>query len=163
LGLPYCLSTADSQSIEDVAEANGANGVRFFQLYSPPDEELLESILQRAVVSRDSPFLYVMLSRMRLSLRTMASPHGAFMRLGAVTSSHLGVSPPCADSIWTLGKSPPHHLKPPTYPLGIAQTPGSLAGDTAMSLLLTTLSTRESVRSLGGLILSSKSECKSEA
>ncbi|KAJ9109961.1 hypothetical protein QFC20_003161 [Naganishia adeliensis] len=50
LGLPYCLSTAASQSIEDVAEANGANAVRFFQLYSPPDEELMESILQRAIL-----------------------------------------------------------------------------------------------------------------
>lgn len=50
LGLPYCLSTAASQSIEDVAQANGANAVRFFQLYSPPDEELMESILQRAIV-----------------------------------------------------------------------------------------------------------------
>ncbi|KAJ9102586.1 hypothetical protein QFC21_002987 [Naganishia friedmannii] len=49
LGLPYCLSTAASQSIEDVAAANG-QGVRFFQLYSPPDEELMESILRRAIV-----------------------------------------------------------------------------------------------------------------
>ncbi|KAJ9111725.1 hypothetical protein QFC19_001086 [Naganishia cerealis] len=49
LGLPYCLSTAASQSIEDVAAANGQNAMRFFQLYSPPDEELMESILRRAI------------------------------------------------------------------------------------------------------------------
>lgn len=32
LGLPYCLSTAGSNPIEDVGSANG-DGVRFFQLY----------------------------------------------------------------------------------------------------------------------------------
>lgn len=35
LGLPYCLSTAASQTIEDVAKANG-NGPRFYQLYVGP-------------------------------------------------------------------------------------------------------------------------------
>ncbi|KAE8822282.1 hypothetical protein PTNB85_06402 [Pyrenophora teres f. teres] len=67
LGLPYCLSTAGSQSIEDVGLANdqgvrkrsdgetaaggGEKGVRFFQLYMPHDDELTRSILQRAVDS----------------------------------------------------------------------------------------------------------------
>ncbi|KAF1839209.1 FMN-linked oxidoreductase [Decorospora gaudefroyi] len=68
LGLPYCLSTAGSQSIEDVAHANdvgvqsgrgdsgtaaggGEKGVRFFQLYMPHDDELTRSLLQRAVDS----------------------------------------------------------------------------------------------------------------
>lgn len=41
------LSTAGSQSIEDVARANGS-GPRFFQLYCPPDEELETSLLERA-------------------------------------------------------------------------------------------------------------------
>ena len=66
LGLPYCLSTAGSQSIEDVGQANdegvkngrgdsgtaaggGEKGVRFFQLYMPHDDELTRSLLQRAV------------------------------------------------------------------------------------------------------------------
>lgn len=52
LGLPYCLSTAGSQPIEDVGPANEAgaekgaksagegNPVRFFQLYMPHDDEL---------------------------------------------------------------------------------------------------------------------------
>jgi isopentenyl diphosphate isomerase/L-lactate dehydrogenase-like FMN-dependent dehydrogenase len=68
LGLPYCLSTAGSQSIEDVGHANdqgvkngrgdsgtaaggGEKGLRFFQLYMPHDDELTRSLLQRAVDS----------------------------------------------------------------------------------------------------------------
>ncbi|EUC30234.1 hypothetical protein COCCADRAFT_104432 [Bipolaris zeicola 26-R-13] len=68
LGLPYCLSTAGSQSIEDVGHANdqgekngrgdvgtaaggGEKGLRFFQLYMPHDDELTRSLLQRAVNS----------------------------------------------------------------------------------------------------------------
>ncbi|GAM91390.1 hypothetical protein ANO11243_094400 [Dothideomycetidae sp. 11243] len=50
LNLPYCLSTAGSYSIEDVAAANG-DGTRFFQLYMPHDDELTVSLLQRAVDS----------------------------------------------------------------------------------------------------------------
>ncbi|KAK4232824.1 putative l-lactate dehydrogenase [Achaetomium macrosporum] len=51
LNLPYCLSTACSQPIEKVAEANGENGVRFFQLYMPHDDKLTVSLLKRAVAS----------------------------------------------------------------------------------------------------------------
>ncbi|KAI9708029.1 MAG: hypothetical protein M1820_004233 [Bogoriella megaspora] len=47
LNLPYCLSTAGSQPIEDVAAANG-EGPRFFQLYQPHDDELTISLLKRA-------------------------------------------------------------------------------------------------------------------
>ncbi|KAL1749191.1 FMN-dependent dehydrogenase [Schizophyllum fasciatum] len=47
LGLPYCLSTAGSNSIESVGAANGA-GPRFFQLYMPHDDELARSLLARA-------------------------------------------------------------------------------------------------------------------
>ncbi|KAK3714176.1 hypothetical protein LTR37_007978 [Vermiconidia calcicola] len=47
LNLPYCLSTAGSQPIEDVGKANG-NGPRFFQLYMPHDDELTVSLLKRA-------------------------------------------------------------------------------------------------------------------
>ncbi|USW58301.1 Putative FMN-dependent dehydrogenase, alpha-hydroxy acid dehydrogenase, FMN-dependent [Septoria linicola] len=50
LNLPYCLSTAGSQPIEDVGKANGA-GPRFFQLYMPHDDELTISLLKRAVNS----------------------------------------------------------------------------------------------------------------
>lgn len=56
LNLPYCLSTAGSQPIEAVGAANdslaeGGNGVRFFQLYMPHDDELTKSLLQRAADS----------------------------------------------------------------------------------------------------------------
>ncbi|CAK4034164.1 FMN-dependent alpha-hydroxy acid dehydrogenase [Lecanosticta acicola] len=50
LNLPYCLSTAGSQPIEDVGKANG-EGPRFFQLYMPHDDELTISLLKRAVDS----------------------------------------------------------------------------------------------------------------
>lgn len=48
LNLPYCLSTAGSSSIEDVAAANG-EGPRFFQLYMGHDDEVTKSLLKRAV------------------------------------------------------------------------------------------------------------------
>ena len=61
LGLPYALSTAGSQAIEDVGAANDAgaaasedgsgSAVRFFQLYMPHDDALTRSLLQRAVDS----------------------------------------------------------------------------------------------------------------
>ncbi|KAL9609903.1 MAG: hypothetical protein Q9167_005348 [Letrouitia subvulpina] len=47
LNLPYCLSTAGSSSVEDVAAANG-QGPRFYQLYMPYDDELTVSLLTRA-------------------------------------------------------------------------------------------------------------------
>ncbi|KAJ7162819.1 FMN-dependent dehydrogenase [Mycena filopes] len=48
LNLPYCLSSAGSYSIEDTAKANGADGVRFFQLYWSPDDAVVISMLERA-------------------------------------------------------------------------------------------------------------------
>lgn len=63
LGLPYALSTAGSQPIEDVGKANamgahereggggGMGSPRFFQLYMPHDDELTESLLTRAYKS----------------------------------------------------------------------------------------------------------------
>ena len=50
LNLPYCLSTAGSNSIEKVADANG-EGPRFFQLYMPHNDDLTISLLERAVKS----------------------------------------------------------------------------------------------------------------
>lgn len=43
IGVPYILSTASSSSIEDVAKASG-EGVRFFQLYWPQDDEITISV-----------------------------------------------------------------------------------------------------------------------
>ena len=66
LGLPYALSTAGSQPIEDVGRANDegaeqrnpihadegySKAPRFFQLYLPHDDELAISLLKRAVDS----------------------------------------------------------------------------------------------------------------
>ncbi len=47
LGLGMVLSTASSHSLEDVAAANG-DGVRWFQLYWPNDEQVCASLLDRA-------------------------------------------------------------------------------------------------------------------
>lgn len=43
LKIPYCLS-AGSSPIEDVGKANG-DGIRFYQLYMPHDDELALSLL----------------------------------------------------------------------------------------------------------------------
>lgn len=50
LDVPYTLSTATATSTEDVAEANGADGKRWFQLYWPGNEhnEITVSLLERA-------------------------------------------------------------------------------------------------------------------
>jgi isopentenyl diphosphate isomerase/L-lactate dehydrogenase-like FMN-dependent dehydrogenase len=47
IGVPMILSTASSNTIEDVAAANG-DGQRWFQLYWPNDPDLCISILNRA-------------------------------------------------------------------------------------------------------------------
>jgi lactate 2-monooxygenase len=47
LGIPMVLLTVSSSSLEEVAEANG-DGVRWFQLYWPNDEDVCASFLSRA-------------------------------------------------------------------------------------------------------------------
>ncbi|MCE7007142.1 lactate 2-monooxygenase [Kibdelosporangium philippinense] len=47
LGVPMVLSTASSNTIEDVAKANGT-GPRWFQLYWPNDPDLCISLINRA-------------------------------------------------------------------------------------------------------------------
>jgi isopentenyl-diphosphate delta-isomerase len=47
LGVPFVLSTAASNTMEDVAEAAG-EGPRWFQLYWPNDEDIAESFVKRA-------------------------------------------------------------------------------------------------------------------
>ncbi|KAI0159963.1 L-lactate dehydrogenase [Hypoxylon sp. FL1284] len=51
LNLLYCLSSAGSYSIEDVARANGDGGPRFYQLYWSPDDAVTLSMLRRAADS----------------------------------------------------------------------------------------------------------------
>ena len=50
LGVPFCLSTAASHSIEEVAEAMG-DAPRWFQLYWVSDLEVVESLVGRAATS----------------------------------------------------------------------------------------------------------------
>lgn len=47
-GVPMCLSTAASNTIEDVAEALGPDTPGWYQLYWPNDPELAASFVQRA-------------------------------------------------------------------------------------------------------------------
>lgn len=51
IGIPYILSTASSSNIEDVAKASG-DGVRFFQLYWPQDDDITVSVRISRVWSR---------------------------------------------------------------------------------------------------------------
>ncbi|KIY67406.1 oxidoreductase [Cylindrobasidium torrendii FP15055 ss-10] len=46
--IPFALSTVASRSMEDVAEANGPNGERWFQLYWPRSDDITLSLLSRA-------------------------------------------------------------------------------------------------------------------
>jgi isopentenyl diphosphate isomerase/L-lactate dehydrogenase-like FMN-dependent dehydrogenase len=48
VGVPMVLSTASSHTIEEVAEAGGADADRWFQLYWPNDDDVCVSILERA-------------------------------------------------------------------------------------------------------------------
>lgn len=50
LGIPYCLSTAATSSIEDVAAACGSHP-RWYQLYWPKDDLITISLLERAKAS----------------------------------------------------------------------------------------------------------------
>jgi isopentenyl diphosphate isomerase/L-lactate dehydrogenase-like FMN-dependent dehydrogenase len=50
LGVPMILSSLSSQTMEDVAAANG-DGVRWFQLYWPNDPDVLASFLSRAAAA----------------------------------------------------------------------------------------------------------------
>ena len=47
LGIGMILSTAATRSIEKVAQASG-DGLRWFQLYWPPENEITISLLRRA-------------------------------------------------------------------------------------------------------------------
>ncbi|KAL7904915.1 FMN-dependent dehydrogenase [Trichoderma velutinum] len=50
LGIPYCLSTAATSSIEDVANACGSHP-HWYQLYWPKDDDITVSLLSRARAS----------------------------------------------------------------------------------------------------------------
>ncbi|KAF0765282.1 hypothetical protein AaE_002993, partial [Aphanomyces astaci] len=64
-GACYILSTISTTSLEDVAAANGPDGLRWFQLYIFKDRDLTRSLVERAeragfkalVLTVDTPIL----------------------------------------------------------------------------------------------------------
>ncbi|KAG1741988.1 oxidoreductase [Suillus lakei] len=48
VGVPMILSSSSSRSLEDVAEANGPNGQRWYQFYWPRSSDVALSVLKRA-------------------------------------------------------------------------------------------------------------------
>lgn len=48
VGVPMILSSSASRSLEDVAEANGPNGQRWYQFYWPRSSDVALSVLKRA-------------------------------------------------------------------------------------------------------------------
>ncbi|MFD7661164.1 alpha-hydroxy-acid oxidizing protein [Streptomyces sp. NPDC059788] len=84
-GLPMVLSTAASHTIEEVAEANGPDGQRWFQLYWPHDDEVTASILKRARTSGYTT-LVVTLDTWQLAWRPhdLDQAHLPFLRGGGV-------------------------------------------------------------------------------
>ncbi|KAI1360024.1 putative FMN dependent dehydrogenase [Xylaria arbuscula] len=87
--VPFIMSTASSTSIEDVAKANG-DGVRWFQLYWPPNEhgDITISMLQRAQKAGFSA-LFVTLDTYQLGWRPsdMDNGYNPFLR-----SDQVGVA-----------------------------------------------------------------------
>jgi len=77
VGIPYILSTASSTSFEDVAEANGLNATRWYQLYWPSNEhnDITISLLNRAKKAGYTA-LFVTLDTYALRWRPSDIDHG---------------------------------------------------------------------------------------
>ncbi|KAI0345557.1 FMN-dependent alpha-hydroxy acid dehydrogenase [Trametopsis cervina] len=91
LGIPYCMSTAATRTIEAVAEANG-DGHRWYQLYWPVSEDITESLLKRAKASGYTA-LIITLDTMLLGWR----PHDlatAYLPFMHSVGSQIGLSDP---------------------------------------------------------------------
>ncbi|MEV5596097.1 alpha-hydroxy-acid oxidizing protein [Streptomyces sp. NPDC052496] len=93
-GVPMVLSTAASHTIEEVAEANGADGQRWFQLYWPHDDEVTASILARARANGYTT-LVVTLDTWQLSWR----PHDLDQAFLPFLRGH-GVAIPLSDPVF---------------------------------------------------------------
>lgn len=91
IGVPYILSTASSSSIENVAKANG-DGVRFFQLYWPQDDEITKSLLKRAK-SNGFTVLLVTLDTWTLAWRP-ADLDNAYLPFASGIGDQTGFSDP---------------------------------------------------------------------
>ncbi|KAI9838926.1 MAG: hypothetical protein M1819_004134 [Sarea resinae] len=95
LGIPYCLSTAASSNIEEVAEASEKgreDAPRWFQLYWPTDDEVTISLLNRAK-KNNYTVLVVTLDTFSLSWR----PHdldNAYVPFIAGIGNAIGFSDP---------------------------------------------------------------------
>ncbi|TKA73959.1 putative lactate 2-monooxygenase [Friedmanniomyces simplex] len=95
-GVPFIMSTASSASIEDVAKANGEDGVRWFQLYWPArrHDDITISMLRRA---REAGFsaLFVTLDTYMLGWRPgdMDNGYNPFLRSDAIGVA-IGFSDP---------------------------------------------------------------------
>lgn len=94
--VPYILSTASSASIEDVAEANGEDGQRWYQLYWPSREhdDITISLLKRAKAAGYS-MLFVTLDTYILGWRPedMDNGYNPFMRADRI-GVELGMTDP---------------------------------------------------------------------
>jgi lactate 2-monooxygenase len=94
--VPYILSTASSTSIEDVANANGPGGQRWYQLYWPSREhdDITISLLQRAKKAGFT-MLFVTLDTYILGWRPsdMDNGYNPFMRADR-TGVELGMTDP---------------------------------------------------------------------
>ncbi|XP_006462481.1 hypothetical protein AGABI2DRAFT_119340 [Agaricus bisporus var. bisporus H97] len=90
-GVPYILSSASSRSMEEVAAANG-DGDRWYQLYWPLSNDLIDSILRRAKAAGFTA-LVVTLDTMILGWR----PHDlekAYIPFGHGLGVQIGESDP---------------------------------------------------------------------
>lgn len=91
IGVPYIFSTAASSSIEEVASASG-DGVRWFQLYWPQDDEITVSLLRRAKASGYTVLL-VTLDTWTLSWRP-ADLDNAYVPFASGIGDQTGFSDP---------------------------------------------------------------------
>ena len=91
IGVPYILSTAATSSIEDVAKASD-EGIRFFQLYWPQDDEITISLLRRAK-SHGYTVLLVTLDTWTLAWRP-ADLDNAYVPFASGIGNQTGFSDP---------------------------------------------------------------------
>ncbi|OTA82989.1 hypothetical protein M434DRAFT_36929 [Hypoxylon sp. CO27-5] len=93
LGLLYCLSSAGSYSIEDVARANGEGSPRFYQLYWSHDDAVTLSMLKRAA---DNGFSACMLTTdtWQLGWRHDDAAHGNYAFYHEHGAGDLGLKDP---------------------------------------------------------------------
>lgn len=93
LGLLYCLSSAGSYSIEDVARANGDGSPRFYQLYWSHDDAVALSMLKRAA---DNGFSACLLTTdtWQLGWRHDDAAHGNYAFYHEHGAGDLGLNDP---------------------------------------------------------------------